>query len=192
MSLGVFICLFVWIRRVRSFSLDVRFRWSQCRYVRITVVPGLILIVWLVFSFSHLEIGAEEFYCFFQTVSNNIHSRNSCSRKMNIQLFFVPTVLKTDTIHYPHIQQGCYYWTFDPLLLSKVAPEPRHTSRSECARLCFIATGYSVATTARWAVRGLHVEGQIWGMETMLCHDVTYFVSFNATFQAPNRMLLLL
>ena len=112
---------------------------------------------------------------------------------MNIQLFFVPTVRRTDTIHYPHIQQGCYYWTFDPSLLSNVAPKPWHTSSSECARPYFIATVFNVAAAAWWAVRGLYGEGQIRGMETMLCRDeVTYFVSCNATFQAPNLMPFLL
>ena len=62
-----------------------------------------------------------------------------------------------------------------------------------CTRPYFIATGFSVASAAWWLVRGLYGEGEILGMETMLCHDeVTYFVSFNATFQAPNLMLLLL
>lgn len=86
---------------------------------------------------------------------------SSCSRKMNTQLFFVSTVRKADTIHQPHIQEGCYYWTFDPLLLSKVAPEPWHTSSSECACPYFTATGFNVTTTAWWAVRGLYGEGQI-------------------------------
>lgn len=83
---------------------------------------------------------------------------------MNIQLFFVPTVRKTDTIHYPHVHQGYYYWTFDPLQLSNVAPEPWHTSSSECARPYFTAIGFNVATRTWWAVRGVFVEVQISGM----------------------------